>query len=471
VSYGRRQQPDHVGRTGEGRSAMEGWQTYLKANEERSIAELQRLVRQRSVSSQNDGIRECAALVAAMLRERGFATEVWETPGHPVIFAEMAGTSERSLLFYNHYDVQPPEPLEEWRHPPFGAEIHDGVMHGRGTGDHKSSFVARLMAIEALLEQGPLPVGIKFVVEGEEEIGSPNLAAVVAANAERLRADAGLYSGGAMDEHDRPVIRAGSKGMCYVELRVRTVNTDLHSRWAAVIPSPVWRLVEALHCIKDPASDRILIGGFYDDVEPATEEELAEIGKFPLDDAFVREDLGASRLLGNVTGVDASHRSMFSPTCNVSGLTAGYQGPGMKSVLPAVASAKVDMRLVPWQDAHDVHAKLRAHLDAHGFQDVETTLLGTINPGKAKLSEPIIVTLREAARRAYPGEPVIQPITPGSGPRYIFADHLGLHIVSDAGCSYHGAGHHSPKENIRVIDYLRNAEHIGWLITLFGQES
>lgn len=449
---------------------MQAWLSYAKANEDRSISELQRLVRQRSIASQNDGMQACAEMVEAMLRERGFATEVWETPGYPVIFGEIKGESDASLLFYNHYDVQPPEPYEAWAYPPFGAEIHDGVMHGRGVSDHKSSFVARLMAVEAMLQQGPLPVGIKFIVEGEEEIGSPNLSAVVAKHADKLRADAGLYSGGAMDEHDRPVIRAGSKGMCYVAIRSRTVDTDLHSRWATVVPSPAWRLLEALRCIKDPATDRILIEGFYDAIEPASDDDMAEIAKYPMDEAFILDDFGAKTLIGGVRGVDASRQYLFSPSCNISGLTAGYQGPGMKSVLPAEASAKVDMRLVPWQDAHDIYAKLRAHLDKHGFEDVETELLGTINPGKAGLDEPIIRTLREAARRAYPGDPVVQPITAGSGPRYIFAEHLGLHIVADAGCSYHGAGHHSPKENMRVVDYLRNVEHIGWLIELFGQE-
>ena len=449
---------------------MEPWLRYVRDQRERSIAELQRLVRQRSISSQNDGVLQCAALVEQMLAERGFSTEVWETPGAPVVFGELRGSSDRTLLFYNHYDVQPPEPYEAWAYPPFGAEIHDGRMHGRGTGDHKSSFVARLMAVEALRAQGELPLTVKFIVEGEEEIGSPNLAAVVADQAERLRADAGLYSGGAMDEHDNPVIRAGSKGMCYVELRCRTVDTDLHSRWAAVVPSPAWRLLEALRSIKDPATGRVLINGFYDGIEPPDAADMAELARQPMDDTFVRTDFGAERLIDDLTGIDATTRLLFSPTCNISGLSAGYQGPGMKSVLPAQASAKVDMRLVPWQDAHDIYAKLRAHLDEHGFEDVETTLLGTINPGKAKLSEPIIRTLREAARRAYPGEPVVHPITAGSGPRYIFADHLDLHIVSDAGCSYHGAGHHSPKENIRVEDYLRNVEHIGWLLTLFAQE-
>lgn len=449
---------------------LEPWLEYAKENESRAIAELQRLVRQRSISSQNDGIVECAALVRQMLDERGFTTEIWETPGHPVVFGELKGTGPRSILFYNHYDVQPPEPYEAWDYPPFGAEIHDGLMHGRGTGDHKGSFVARLMAVEALLQEGPLPLTVKFIVEGEEEIGSPNLAEVVKANAERLRADAGLYSGGAMNEKDNPVIRAGSKGMCDVVLRCRTSNVDLHSRWATVVPSPAWRLIEALNCIKDARTGQVLIEGFYDDVEGPDADDLAEIARQPMDDEFVKHDFGVKALIDNVAGAAATERWLFSPTCNISGLRAGHLGPGTKNVLPAEAWVKLDMRLVPRQDAKDIYAKLRAHLDKHGFHDVETELLGTINPGKAKLSEPIIRTLRDAAKRAYPGEVVVQPITAGSGPRYIFADHLDLPLVSDAGCSYHGAGHHSPKENLRVIDYLRNIEHIGWLLKIFAEE-
>src|SRR5690606_27044690 len=139
--------------------------------------------------------------------------------------------------------------------------------------------------------------------------------------------------------------------------------------------SPAWRLLEALRCIKDPATDRILIEGFYDAIEPASDDDMAEIAKYPMDEAFILDDFGAKTLIGGVRGVDASRQYLFSPSCNISGLTAGYQGPGMKSVLPAEASAKVDMRLVPWQDAHDIYAKLRAHLDKHGFEDVETELV------------------------------------------------------------------------------------------------
>ena len=460
----------HQQRAGEDGGHVDTWQQYLQENETRSIEELQRLVRQRSISSQGIGMREGAELVAAMLLERGFTTEIWDTPGAPVVFGELKGESDEALLFYNHYDVQPPEPYEAWEHDPFGAEIKDGLMHGRGTGDHKSSFVARLMAIEALQQEGPLPLTIKFIVEGEEEIGSPNLAEVVKNNAARLRAAAGRYSGGAMDENDNPVIRAGSKGMSYVELKVRSANIDLHSRWAAVVPSPVWRLVDALRTIKDPATDRILIEGFFDDVEGFDDADRFELRNHPLDDEFVLNDFGIDSFLGGVTGLDASEKLLFSPTCNISGLKAGYQGEGSKSVLPSEASAKLDLRLVPKQDAADIVRKLRAHLDKHGFTDVEITQLGAINPGRARLHEPIIRSLREAAVRAYPGEPVVQPIAPGSGPRYIFADHLGINLVADAGCSYHGAGHHSPRENIRVIDYLRNAVHIGWLIKLFAED-
>lgn len=450
---------------------MERWREYIASNADRAVAELQKLVRQESVSSYGAGIVECADLVREMLEERGFHTEVWRSGGHPVVYGSLPGSGPKTVLFYNHYDVQPPDPVDAWEYPPFSATVADGLMHGRGTGDHKSSFVARLMAIEALRREGPLPVTVKFIVEGEEEIGSPNLAAVVKAHASELAADAALYSGGALDERDAPVIRAGSKGMCYVELSVRSLDVDMHSRWAAVVPSPAWRLVEALRCLKDPVTDSVLVDGFYEHIEPADEHDLAEIATQPLDSDVMRASFGVAELIGGVEGVEATERLLFSPTFNISGITAGYGGPAMKSVLPAEASAKLDIRLVPWQDAGSVYAKIRAHLDKHGFQDVETKLLGALNPGKAKLSDPIIRTLKEAARRAYPQDVVVHPITAGSGPRYIFADLLGLHLVSDPGCSYHGAGHHSPRENIRLRDYLRNIEHIGWLLKLFAEEA
>src|SRR5574341_2499837 len=240
---------------------------YLEANLNESIAELSKLVAQPSVGAQNLGLKECAALVADMLRARGFKVQIMDTPGAPVVFGERKGKSNKTLLIYNHYDVQPPEPLELWETPPFEPSLRDGKLYGRGVSDDKSHIVARLHAIDAILaDDGELPCNIKFIIEGEEETSSVHLHDFVRENREKLKADACIWEFGGVDHREVPMQYLGLRGICYVELSVRTADIDVHSGLGgSIFPNAAWRLVWALSTLKGP-DERIRIPGFYNGI-------------------------------------------------------------------------------------------------------------------------------------------------------------------------------------------------------------
>ncbi len=449
---------------------MNEFRQYVRSNEDRFIQELQEFCRIPSLSAADQKMEEGAEFVVQMLKKRGVTTKMLPTPRHPAVFGEIKGKSDRAILLYAHYDVQAPEPLEEWIAEPFGAEIIDGKLYARGVSDHKSSVVARIHGLETFLAaRGELPVTLKFIIEGEEEIGSPSLEGLLEENKDLLSADAALYSGGMKDERDRPRVVCGSKGMCYVELICWGANSDVHSREAPLVLNPAWRLAWALSTLKDPDTDQVLIDGFYDDVEPPTPEDVEAVKAMDFDSDAYKQNLGLDRLLGGREGWEAALHQMFSPTCTIAGLTSGYQGPGSKTVLPNRASAKVDFRLVVSQRPEDILAKLKRHLEKHGFGDIEVVSHNFLEADRAPLTHPLVEIIREAAVRTY-GEPIVlQPTAPGSGPRYLFHRILGLPMVSDCGSAHHNSGHHAPNENVRVRDYLDNIEHMAHVYEVFSE--
>src|SRR5262245_12577555 len=245
--------------------------SYLEKNLDKSIAELSKLVAQPSISAQGIGLRECANLVADMLRARGFTAEVMDTEGAPVVFGERKGKGNKTLLFYNHYDVQPPEPLELWDSPPFEPSLRNGKLYGRGVSDDKSHIVARLHAIDAILDtDADLPCNIKFIIEGEEETASVHLHDFVRDHKDKLAADACIWEFGGVDHREVPMQYLGLRGICYVELSVESLGTDVHSGiGGSIFPNAAWRLVWALSTLKGP-DERIRIPGFYDDAKEAS---------------------------------------------------------------------------------------------------------------------------------------------------------------------------------------------------------
>lgn len=351
---------------------------YLEAHLMESIDELSRLVAQPSVSAQNWGLRECASLVGEQLKLRGFKVEIDETGGAPVVFAERAGKSEKTLIIYNHYDVQPAEPLELWETPPFVPTLRDGKLYGRGVSDDKAHITSRLFAIDALLaEDGNLPCRVKWVVEGEEEISSVHLHSYVEKHQKKLAADACIWEFGGVDHQERPNQALGMRGICYVELSVTTASQDVHSGLGgSIFNNAAWRLVWALNSLKGP-DEHIRIPGFYDLVRKPSARDVELMAALPeTSEEYTRRYGLNGFLMGLTGGVELRLAEVFEPTCTICGLTSGYQGPGSKTVLPAKASAKVDFRLVPDQTPEEILRLLRAHLDAEGFSDIVVTLVG-----------------------------------------------------------------------------------------------
>src|SRR6267143_774676 len=249
----------------------------IDTSSDKFVEQLRALCKQPSVSAQNLGLDETAELVGKLLQEFGFTVEEFSpSKGPPVVFAELRSkTGRRTLVFYNHYDVQPVEPVELWKHPPFSATVEDGRVYARGASDNKGNIVSRLMAISAFLKvTGTVPCNLKWVIEGEEEIGSPHFSEFITRYKERLAGDSAVWEFGGLDYEDRPLVTLGLKGMLYVEFRVQTALKDSHSARAAVVENPAWRLVRMLDTITDE-DGRILVEGWYDDVKPFTQEKLA----------------------------------------------------------------------------------------------------------------------------------------------------------------------------------------------------
>ena len=444
---------------------------HLEEHLEESLAELSRLVAQPSVAAQDLGMEDCADLVARMLRARGFETEVVPTGGAPVVVGERRGRSDRTLLVYNHYDVQPAEPLELWTSPPFEPARRDGKLFGRGISDDKGHIVARLHAIDALLATaGDLPCGVKFVIEGEEEVSSVHLPDFVRDHKQRLAADACLWEFGGVDHEGVPLQYAGLRGICYVELSVETGTLDAHSGiGGSIFPNAAWRLSWALASLKGP-DERIRIPGHYDEVRPPTPRDRELIAALPEVAGEYRKQYGLAGFLRGMTGgPELRIAEVFEPTCTICGLTAGYQGPGSKTVLPARASAKVDFRLVPDQTPRKVLERLRAHLDAEGFPDVKVTFLGGEPPGRTDPDHPFIRLVAETAASVY-GQPMrVVPMIGGSGPNHAFLHELNVPVAT-AGMGYPDTRAHAPDENIRIDLYLQHARHVARLLEAFSDQ-
>ncbi|MEL6207601.1 MAG: M20/M25/M40 family metallo-hydrolase, partial [Pseudomonadota bacterium] len=320
---------------------------HVDAKADSFVHRLMDYVRHPSISAQDIGIREVSALLVEILNGLGMEAEAVPTAGHPMVLGRRGSDPTKpTVLLYGHYDVQPPEPLEAWHSPPFEPEIRDGRIWARGIGDNKGQHFAQLLAIEShLAVHGTLPCNVIFLLEGEEEIGSPHIAEFVETHRARLDADLVVTADGPLHASGRPLITFGVRGMAGFELRARTAHSDAHSgNFGGVMPNAIWTLVHLLSTMKLP-DGTITIDGLHDPVVPPTDREIEAAAAIPLDlDAFLAKT--------GMAGLDApadrpfQHRLMFHPTLTINGLHGGYGGPGSKTVLPAEAVAKCDIRLV-----------------------------------------------------------------------------------------------------------------------------
>lgn len=441
----------------------------IKERTDQSLEELARLCAQPSIAAQGLGMQPCAELVKEMLEARGFKVQILPTGGFPVVFAEREGRSDRTLLFYNHYDVQPPEPLELWETPPFEPTIRDGKMYARGVSDDKGHILCRLAAIDALMAvDGELPCNVKFLIEGEEEIGSVNLTPFIKDHTDLLAADACLWEFGYVNNEGVPIQYAGLRGICYVELSIRTASRDVHSgTGGSIFPNAAWRLTWALNTLKTP-DEHIRLPGFYDKVIPPTERDLQLLERLPDPSDEYRERYGLHGFIKGIEGgLELKREAIFTPTCTICGLTSGYQGPGSKTVLPAEASAKVDFRLIPYQDPQEVLLQLRDHLNTEGYSDIEITFLGGEAPARTDPDDPFLQMVVESAREVYGVSMLIQPMSGGSGPNHAFIHHLKVPVAT-AGVGYPDSRAHAPNENLVIDNFVDGVRHTARILIHFG---
>lgn len=448
--------------------AVKKFDAYVDANAERFIEELKDFCRQPSISAQGAGVDEMAVLVHSRLKKLGAKTRLMQVRGGPpVVYGEM-GDGQRTLLIYDHYDVQPPDPLDLWESGPFDPQIRGGKLYARGVADNKGNLLARVQAVEAYLATiGELPLKIKWFVEGEEEVGSPHLADFAAKNAALLRADGCLWEAGQKDDGERLIISLGVKGIMYLELRARGARSDLHSSLATLVPNPAWRLVWALSTIKDE-NDNILVDDLMRHVAEPTPADMRMLAAIPFEEEKMRARFGIPRFIRGLSGIEALKKHFFEPTCTICGFKAGYIEEGAKTVLPSTAMVKLDFRLVPNLEPELVVKLLRRHLDRRGFADIEIVPTHGGRSARTAPSTPIVKAAIAAARAVYGQKPVIYPLMVGSGPMYPLTQALGTPALS-TGVGYAGSNAHAPNENIRLKDYFEGIRFVGELIRRFGR--
>ena len=416
---------------------------------ERDLADLFTLIRQPSISAQNIGVRECADLFVDVLRAAGFTTRLMPTPAHPIVFAEWLGAPGKpTVLIYGHYDVQPPEPLDQWLSPPFEPTVRDGKLFARGAGDNKGQIFAQIAAARTWLEiAGSLPVNIKFLIEGEEETGSPHLASFIAENRDLLAADLAYTSDGPVHDDAHPQVVYGVRGLLMVELRARGASHDLHSgNWGGLVPNPAWILVHLLATMRD-GEGHVTIPGFYDEVFVPTAAFVTAMASIPLDQQAALKTVGLDQLPPPVD-LGYFERLMTTPTLNIAGFTSGYGGPGPKTVIPSTATVKIDMRLVPGQSTDDIFEKVRTHAARHA-PEVEVTRQGGMEPSYTAIEHPLSDVVRRAVETGFGVPPTDVPLLGGSLPDAVFTKTLGLpsFLVPYANADERN---HAPNENIAL---------------------
>jgi len=446
---------------------------WVDSHVDEALADLTRFCQQPSVAAQNLGMADMARLAERALLDLGAKLPTVATSGYPVIVGQFSGESPYHLLVYDHYDVQPAEPLDQWLSPPFEPEIRHGAFYARGVADNKGNLVARLWAIRAWQAiAGTLPCRVTCLFEGEEETGSPHLGEFAAAHPDLVHGDGCLWESGYRDEHGTLSIYAGVKGMLYVELHAHGVAFDLHSSEAPLAPNAIWRLTHALATLCD-SDQHVLIPGFYGDVRPPTGVERDLMARFPIDPEARITRWTVPRLLGgDLTPAEFTERLLYSPTCNIAGIWGGYTGPGSKTVLPAHATAKLDIRLVPDQRPERILEQLRIHLHAHGFDEIEVVQLETAElPAQSDLSSALVRALADSARAVYGTESGILPRTAGTGPMEQLCQRYGVPAVGGAGVGHSLSRVHSPNENIFIEDFVLGIKHVAALLATLAVSS
>ena len=454
---------------------MQVWKEYQLKNKDRFLNELLALLRIPSVSANSAHKKDmitCAEAVKQRLLEAGAdKAEIFTTEGHPVVYGEkITDPAKPTVLVYGHYDVQPPDPLDLWNSGPFDPVIRDGKIFARGSCDDKGQFYMHVKALETLVKTNTLSTNIKFIIEGEEEIGSPNLAKFVASHKTLLSADVILISDTAMISMDNPSIDIGVRGLSYIEVEVTGPNRDLHSGvYGGAVANPITILAKMIASCHDE-NNHITIPGFYDNVATATAEERKLMAEAPFDEEAYKKDLGVNALWGE-KGYTTNERTGIRPTLELNGIWGGYTGEGAKTVLPAKAHAKISARLVPNQSSAAITAKLLQYFKQIAPPGV--TVKAAEHHGGEPYMTPIDSPAYKAAARAIEttfGKAPIPVRGGGSIPIcYLFEKELGIKIVF-MGFGLDSDNLHSPNEKFDIFNFYKGIETIPYFHQYFAEQ-
>jgi acetylornithine deacetylase/succinyl-diaminopimelate desuccinylase-like protein len=444
---------------------MEDLKKYIEANKDRFLNELFELIRIPSVSSKDthkdDMYRATEWIREKLLQDGADKAEVFDTDGHPVVYGEkIIDPALPTVLVYGHYDVQPAEPLELWKSPPFEPEVRDGKIYARGADDDKGQMYMHFKAFEYLVKTNQLPCNVKFMIEGEEEIGSPSLGKFCEAHKEMLKSDVILVSDTSMIGADTPSITTGLRGLAYVEVEVVGPNRDLHSGlYGGAVANPLNVLCEMIGSLTDE-NGRITVEGFYDDVEEVNKEERAEMAKAPFDEEAYKKSIDVPALHGE-KGYSPMEHTGIRPSLDVNGIWGGYTDKGAKTILPSKANAKISMRLVPHQDSKKIAELFKKHFLSIA-PDYVRVKVDYLHGGEGYVS-PTDTVAYQAASKAYEVTYGTRPIPVRSGGSIpiisLFEKVLGVKTIL-MGFGLESDAIHSPNENYPLSQFLKGIETI-----------
>ena len=434
------------------------------------VSDLQTLIRQPSVSAKNEGIEECAKLVSKLLKKSGISSEILRLKKHvaPIVFGEIKSKQNpgKTLMFYNHYDVQPAEPFDLWDDPPFSGTRKGNKIFGRGATDDKGELITRIKAVEACLKTtGDVPCNVKFVIEGEEETGSAHIEDYLKKYKKKFSCDGVIWEFGYVDAKNRPIIGLGMKGLLFVELSVKESIRDAHSSLAVLIKNPAWRLIDAIKTLRD-SDGKILIKDWYKEVTPFSKNDLELIKTEPFDENVFKKEFGVKSFVGNKKGLAAKKALIGDATCNIAGFVSGYTGDGAKTVLPGKALVKIDFRLIPKMDPKKQILRLKKHLKSKGFEDVKIKVFHGEAAARTNSSDPFVTQVKEAADNSF-GTSILNVSNAGTGPMYPFVDILKAPCIS-IGSTYMFSRIHSPNEFARVDLLKKTTKCMCLIMNNFG---
>ena len=444
---------------------------HVDSHMEDLISDLQTLIKQPSVSAKNEGIEDCAKLVQKLLKKSGISSEILKLKKNvaPIVYGEVKSKQnpKKTLLFYNHYDVQPAEPFDLWEYPPFSGTRKGNKIFGRGATDDKGELITRIKAVEASLKAtGDVPCNIKFVIEGEEETGSAHIEEYLKKYKKKFSSDGVIWEFGYVDAKNRPIIGLGMKGLLFVELSVKESIRDVHSSLAVLIKNPAWRLIEAVSTLRD-SKGKILIKDWYKEVTPFSKKDLELIKEEPFDENVFKKEFGIRSFVGNKKGMDAKKALVGNATCNIAGFLSGYTGNGAKTILPGESLVKIDFRLIPKMNPKKQIMRLKNHLKSKGFGDVKIKVYHGEAAARTDSSDPFVSHVKNAADKSF-GKSILNVSNAGTGPMYPFANILKAPCIS-IGSTYMFSRIHSPNEFARIDLLKKTTKCMCLIMQNFGQ--